>query len=231
MRFLFLPNEPGSAMNEGSRLAFETFFEDGRFSDYLVYSYLKRSEKLQNHQKALAELYETAKKFQPDVIYIQNIDAKIYPVDRAFFRRLKNLKSAPKLIFNDGDPYGLFIGRLGPTQKAICAESDMVFITGLGYMAEEFLRAGARRVRLLPDVFDVRRFGKPWEPTRKRDYDVIMIGNLGLFKRIPGLYLPGGRKRKKTARLLHRACGSRFAVFGAGDGWQGEPYCKGPCFF
>jgi len=39
--------------------------------------------------------------------------------------------------------------------------------------------------------------------------------------------MPGGAKRKKTARMLYRALGNRFAVFGAGQGWQGEPYCRG----
>jgi len=207
-------------------VAFETFRQEGIFSDYLVYSYLKQGEKHADHLAALKELFETTRDYKPDIIFIQNMDDR-YPVDRHFLQSLKSISSAPKLIFNDGDPYGIYIGRLGKTQKALCAEADLVLLTGLGYLAEAAIKAGARRVRLLPDVYDTKRFGTEWLPTVTRQYDVVMIGNSQNLWRLPGLYLPGGRKRKQTARLLYRAFGKRFAVFGTGSGWKGEPYCKG----
>ena len=33
------------------------------------------------------------------------------------------------------------------------------------------------------------------------------------------------------SRAFHAAFGERYAVFGAGQGWQGEPYCRGPIHF
>ena len=61
----------------------------------------------------------------------------------------------------------------------------------------------------------------------RRDHD----RQLDLLEASAVLYLPGGRQRKVLARAFYSAFGERYAVFGAGQGWQGEPYCRGPIPF
>jgi hypothetical protein len=58
-----------------------------------------------------------------------------------------------------------------------------------------------------------------------------MIANLPCLKRIPWLYVPGGRSRKTTAELLYQHLGDRLAVYGQGQGWENAQYCKGGVAF
>ena len=111
------------------------------------------------------------------------------------------------------------------------AESDITFLVGLGYLADAARAAGAKKVRLAPHSYDSVRFDQPWNPPRQRPLDAVMIANLHNIKRIPGLYLPGGRQRKQLGRAFHQHLGDRFAAYGGGSGWKGEAYARGPIRF
>ena len=230
MRWLCLPNEPYEGFQIGLRMAFEKLLSDGVFTAYQPYSYLVRKKDLQNHQAALDELLSTALKFAPDVIFIAH-PSNDYPMDREYLQALKNIPSQPKLVYYEEDAYGYLTKRMTPTMKAIFAECDICFISGTGYYADLARKAGAKNVRYILHSYDSVRFGKPWQPTLKRHYDAVMIANLSCLKCIPWLFMPGGRKRKLTAQAFHRLFGERFALYGAGQGWSGEPYCKGPVAF
>jgi hypothetical protein len=130
-------------------------------------------------------------------------------------------------VLYEEDPYGHIFKRMTSTISAVLAESDICFLGGTGYLAEMAHKAGAKKVRYAPHSYDSQRFGKPWEPTLSRRYDAVMIANLTCIKRIPWLFMPGGRSRKLTAQALYKQLGDRFALYGAGQGWLGEPYCKG----
>ena len=230
LRFFYVPNETRLGDQVGPRKAFELLAREGVFSAYTAYSYLVERGKVEGHRQALEDLHAAVQAFQPDVIYFQHLN-RSYPVDRAFVRALKSVASKPKFVWHDPDPYGRFIKPLDATMKAALAESDMAILVGLGYLAEHVRRAGAKRVLFAPHSYDDERFGQAWQPTRQRPFDAIMIANLTCLKRIPFLYLPGGRKRKVMSRAFHAAYGNRYAVFGAGQGWKGEPYCRGPIPF
>jgi hypothetical protein len=230
LRFFYVPNEAEEGDQVGPRKAFRLLHEQGVLSAYGAYSYLVERRRAADHTQALQRLHAAVEAFQPDVIFFQHLN-RSYPVDRAFVRRLKSVASAPKFVWHDPDPYGKLIKPLDDTMKAALAESDMAILVGLGYLAEHVRRAGARRVLFAPHSYDDERFGRHWEPTLTRPHDAIMIANLTCLKRIPFLYLPGGRNRKVMSRAFHRAYGERYAVFGAGQGWQGEPYCRGPIPF
>jgi len=230
LRFFYVPNEGAEGDQIGPRKAFRLLHEQGVFSAYTAYSYLVERKKAASHAQALERLYAAVHAFQPDVIYFQHLNGS-YPVDQAYVRRLKSVASAPRFVWHDPDPYGKFIKPLDPTMKAALAESDMAVLVGLGYLAEHVRRAGAKRVLFAPHSYDDERFGQAWQPTTSRAYDAIMIANLTCLKRVPFLFLPGGRQRKVMSRAFHRAYGERYAVFGAGQGWRGEPYCRGPIPF
>ncbi|MEC5218591.1 hypothetical protein RCH09_003565 [Actimicrobium sp. GrIS 1.19] len=230
MKLLYLPNEGAEGDQIGPRRAFERFHAEGRLSAYKAYSYLVRAQTLGNHRAALEELLSTARGFAPDVIFVQHMTDS-YPVDRIFLQQLKNLPSRPRLVLWEGDAYGTFFKPLDATLKTVMAASDMVFLVGLGYLADAARKAGATNIRFSPHSFDSERFGLPWEPSRFRPLDIVMIANLHRIKRIPGLYLPGGRQRQQLAKVLFESLGERFAVYGAGKGWDGKPYMRGPIPF
>ncbi len=226
LRLLYLPNEGAEGDQVGPRRAFERALSGGRLGAYQAYSYLVRDKVLGDHRLALEELLNTARAFAPDVIFIQHMNGT-YPADRAYLRVLKSIPSKPKLVVWEGDPYGRLIKPLDSTLKAVMAESDLTFLVGLGYLAEAVRKTGAPKVRFSHNSFDDVRFGTSWEPTRKRPLDAVMIANLHSIKRIPGLYLPGGRQRKQLANAFHNMLGNRFAVYGGGSGWRGKPYARG----
>ena len=230
LRLFYVPNEMVEGDQVGPRKAFEELHREGVFSHYLAYSYLVERHRAADHADALRRLLAAVESFQPDLLYFQHLN-RSYPVTRDFVRSLKSVASKPKFVWHDPDPYGRFIKPLDATMKAALAESDMAVLVGLGYLAEHVRRAGARRVLFAPHSYDDVRFGQPWQPTLVRAHDAVMIANLTCLKRVPFLYLPGGRQRKVLSRAFHAAYGDRYAVFGAGQGWQGEPYCRGPIDF
>ena len=227
LRLFYLPNEGVEGDQIGPRLAFERALTEGKLAAYQAYSFLARGRILADRARATRELLDAARAFGPNLIFVQHMDDS-YPVDQAFIAQLKALPGKPKLVLWEGDAYGQVFKKPDATLRAVMSQADMVFLVGLGYLAETARKAGAARVRFSHNSFDTVRFGTPWQPTRVRPLDVVMISNLHSIKRIPGLYLPGGRQRKQLAAAFHAALGDRFAVYGGGKGWQGAPYARGP---
>ncbi len=226
MRWLYVPNEQKDGDQVGPRMAFEQFYAEGLFTAYGAYSYLARAQALADHAAALREFENTVREFAPDVIFIQH-PSNGYPMDGEFLRRLKSAGGQAKLVLFEADPYGRIIKRMDQTLRAVIAASDICYLVGTGVLADMAHEAGAKHIRFAPHSYDSRRFGGQWTPTLKRSLDAVMIANLPLLKRIPGLYVPGGRKRKQTADILYRGLGERFAVYGRDLGWRGVPYCRG----
>lgn len=230
LRFFYVPNESREGDQVGPRKAFGMLHDEGIFSAYTVYSYLVERQKCASHEQALQDLHAAVVAFQPDVIYFQHLNGS-YPVDRAFLHGLKSVASKPKFVWHEADAYGRIIKPLDRTMKAALAESDMAVIVGLGDLAQRVRRAGAKRILFAPHSYDDVRFAQPWQPTMTRAHDAIMIANLTCLKRVPFLFMPGGRMRKVLSRAFYSAYGDRYAVFGAGQGWKGEAYCRGPIDF
>jgi hypothetical protein len=230
LRFFYLPNEIELGDQVGPRKAFQLLLQQGVFSALACHSFLVERGRHARHADALDALLRAAEAFAPDVIFWQHLNDS-YPVTPDFLRRLKGIASAPKLVWHDPDPYGRWVKPIEPVMKVALAHCDLAIVKGTGYLMAEMRRAGSRRVVFAPESVDDERFGQPWVPTRQRAFDAVMVANLTCLKRIPFLFMPGGRQRKATARLFHRAYGARFAVFGAGQGWRGEPYCRGPVAF
>lgn len=226
MRWLYLPNEGVEGDQIGPRMAFEKLHEEGIFSAYQAYSYLVERKRASTLKDAQDALLEAARAFAPDVIFAQHIN-HAYPVDRAYMRRLKTLPSRPRLVIHEGDPYNRWRKPIGASMAATFAEADIVVLVGLGSLADLALAAGARRIRFIPHSYDRRRFGVPWTPTPTRKFDAVMIANCVNYRRIPGVYLPGGRQRIQCADALYRVLGERLAVYGIGRGWAGKPYARG----
>ncbi len=230
LRFFYVPNEVSEGDQFGPRKAFELLHAQGVLSAYTAYSYLVERTRAPSHARALQDLHAAVEAFQPDVVYFQHLNGS-YPVDSAYIRRLKSVASRPRFVWHEADAYGRFVKPFDATMKAVLSETDLAVVVGLGYLSDIVRRAGAKRVLHAPHSYDDVRFGQPWDAPPVRAYDAVMIANLTCLKRIPFLYMPGGRNRKLLSRRFHAAYGDRYAVFGAGQGWKGEPYCRGPIPF
>jgi hypothetical protein len=230
MRWFYVPNEGVEGDQIGPRMAFEKLHREGVLSAYTAYSYFVRQKAIDSHQDALNELLEAAHAFGPDVVFIQHPSNR-YPMDRNYLAQLKSIPSKPKLVLFEADPYGRFVKRMDATLRAVIAETDICYLVGVGELAEFAKNAGAKTIRFAPHSYDIQRFGGVWTPTRERELDAVMIANLPLLKGIPGLYVPGGRSRKRIAEALYKYLGDRFAVYGGDKGWVGAPYCRGKIDF
>ena len=230
LRFFYAPNEAIEGDQVGPRKAFALLHREGVFSSYMAYSYLVEQARARDQAQALERLLAAIEAFQPDVIYFQHLNGS-YPLDTAYIQRLKAVASRPLFVWHDPDPYGRFVKPIDPVMKAALAATDVAVVKGLGYFSAAVRKAGARRVLFAPESFDDERFARHATLPSERALDAVMIANLTCLKRVPFLFMPGGRDRKRMARLLHGAFGGRFAVYGAGQGWQGAPYCRGPIAF
>jgi hypothetical protein len=211
-------------------MAFEKLHLEGHFAAYQAYSYLVRQQVLQNHAAALNEMLTAIRDFAADVVFIQHPNNG-YSLDVHYLQQIKQLPSRPKLVLYEEDPYGHWVKRIDETLKAVLAASDMCFLGGTGYLLELARKAGAKHIRYAPHSYDKQRFGTPWQPTHTRKFDAVMIANLPCLKRIPWLYVPGGRSRKRMADALYKQFGQRFAVYGGDLGWENVPYCHGKIAF
>ncbi len=229
LRFLYLPNENEPGDQVGPRMAFEKLHQQGVLSAYEVFSYLWEDRQSRDHAKTLSKLLEITEAFRPDVIFWQHLVAS-FSVDRSFLLKLKEFPFRPKLVYHEGDAYDRIIKRIPSPAQTILSVADLVFLVGLGDLASMVRKfcANPNAIVYTPHSYDAKRFGQPWTPTFERRYDVIMIANRGQT-RIPGVYLPGGKKRQKLAFEMSKIFGERFAVFGSG--WKGFAFLKGPVPF
>jgi len=214
MRLLFLPNElDGDPLSGqvGPRAAFAELASQGTITALEIYSFLVRLKQKGAHG-ALQELLELVVAFEPDVLFWQHVGG--FPVDASYLAELRRRAPSMLLAYHEGDAIGRWRKRPPPETRALIAAADLVFAVGLGRQADVMHGYGAREVLHLPHSYDMR-FGTDWTPTRTREFDAVMIANLWRG-RLPGTYLPGGRKRLALGRRLSVRLGPRFGIFGRG---------------
>lgn len=221
-KLLYLPNESVRGDQYGPRSAFEDMVKQGRLSSCLVFSYLCEAKENGSSEKTLERLYETVCQYRPDIIFWQHVGK--FPVTHEFMERLRAVDSHPTIVYHEGDVFGKWAKRPTSAMKILATAADVVFLVGLGELAELFVKCGAKKILYAPHSVDSGNFGKPWEPPLSREFDVVMIGNR-LTSRIPFLRIPGAREREKLALRLYDLRGVRFAVFGRG--WEEFPFSRG----
>jgi hypothetical protein len=216
---LYLPNEVVEGDQVGPRDAFEGMLRDGVLSRYEAFSYLVEAQR-HGAEQALVQLLDRVRAHPPQVLLWQHVSN--FPVDTQWLRRLREAAPNMHLLYHEADAYGRWVKRLPRGTRQMMAAADTVALVGRGELAKLARSAGARRVLYSPHSADTRRFGQPWEPTRQRDFDVIMIGNC-IRSRLPWGRMPGAASRVAMVRALGRRFGQRFAVYGAGwDGFIGN---------
>jgi hypothetical protein len=225
-RLLYLPNELEDREQFGPRSVFENMLSSGELSAYQAYSFLIEQKQRGSTEGALDGLLKISEQFQPDIILWQHPGN--FPIPLGFGTRLKNIASHPVLVYDERDVYGGNRKPFTPSMRTLSIEADILFLVGLGRYADLFRHAGATRIFYSPHCIDTLRFGHPWDPLTKRQFDVVMIGNIFRPTRMkPGL--PGWKNRLQLAERLSELMGDRFALYGRG--WDGLSSARGKLEF
>lgn len=169
--------------------------------------------------------------FRPDLVFFQFFHCLSEPGVWDCCRRLKESTNKPLIFASIGDPFytGLckYLARPIPRiTLELARESDAVFSTSMGNIADELVKNGARNITFLPHAFCPQHF-PDWEKVYdgEMEYDITMLGSRGrLVSRRPWVSVCNTWKRRSVVSCLSSRFGERFSVFGGG--WEG-PSAKG----
>jgi len=216
-KLLHLPNDPHldnpATRQSGPRDAFERLQSEGILSSYETILFLAEYRQSRDAKGIQRTILDSVAKMQPDIIYWHHISE--FPVDQVFMDRLREVSERSLLVYHEGDPFGRFRHPISSQMRVILSNADLVFSVGLGFLAEVLRKGGAKDLRHLPHVYDARRFGHGWDYTHNRAYKVSMIAS-NWPGRMPGMYMPGGRKRAALAKKMTDVFGTDFALYGRG---------------
>jgi len=224
LRLLYLPNENREGDQSGVRSAFHCLTLQGALE--AVHSVaLDAVAASTSAATALHLMLEQAAEFQPHAILWQHVSS--FPISEAVVSELLSLKSSPVLAYHEADAWGRWCKPITPAMRILTRRADVVFLSGLGYLSSEFMRAGARRIVWSPSAADTERFEfeVPMNNNGFREFDVVMIANR-VTSRIPMHRMPGAASRERLVRRLTYEFGDRFRVYG--EGWSKYTSAGGP---
>lgn len=214
---------------EGCQIGIEDGFQSLKDSGMIsnVYNfYLKAHIDKKGLSDTLSTVYEMAKTLAVEVVIVYHLSNCHIPKD--FFLKLKNLPSKPTLVYDEHDGYERFRKPFSQPMKTAISEAHIISLCGLGSIVKMIEKKHRPKVVYTPHHTTIQRFDLGWQPTLKRKYDVLLIGNK-LTSRIPFKRLSGAKIRKDLVRQLGECFGDRFAVYG--NGWEGFIGNKGPLDF
>jgi hypothetical protein len=224
MRLLYLPNEVREGDQSGVRGALRSLAQGGVL-DAVQTVALEALAARTSAATAMSHMLEKAVEFQPQAVLWQHISS--FPIDDRVLNGLLSLDSRPILGYHEGDPWGRWYKPLTSSMQLLTRHADVVFLSGLGSLSHEFLRAGARRIVWSPSAGDTDRFelDVPADANGARELDIVMIGNRGT-SRIPMHRMPGAATRERLVSRLTSEFGDRFRVYG--EGWDKYTSAGGP---
>jgi len=211
-RILYLPNEPGDAIQGGPRFALGGLLDAGLIEDVRIVSLLKRVQVSADGPAERARLLQIVRDFKPTVVLLDN--PKFTGLGSRDIRAWRSVSDFA-FIHTDMDANHWFYQPLQREARALARHTDLVFAPGSGEMIRNFRRWGARDVRWRPQTYDPNTHGRLDITGDTVTRDVVMIGSffgrrrLARLRRVPGLI---GRARL-VAELEHEF-GTQFALFG-----------------
>ncbi len=172
------------------------------------------------------EAYAAARKMDAEAVFLQFFHGAI-PDPAGGIERLKSLPSKPMVFTSLGDPFGRWTKRVPRSYRVASKFADVNFLTGMGYLARQLARQGARNLVLMPNGCCQVRFSAMLDQTTySPDFDVVFVGTR-MFPRNPlGHFFWTAQRRKEFVALVTKRYGCRFGLFG--HGWTGNPSWQGP---
>ena len=103
----------------------------------------------------------------------------------------------------------------------------MSFLTGMGYVASQLARQGARNLVLMPHGSCQVRFSAMFDQTKySPEFDVVFIGSRMSVRNPFSHFFRTARKRREFVALVTKRYGRKFGLFG--NGWTCNPSWQGP---
>ena len=172
----------------------------------------------QEWQQFWEDLCQRVSSEQIDWVLFHHFHDRSIPVGDAIIR-LRNKHPHLRIATSLGDPFCRFVHRVPCSFVQVARQSDIVFLTGFGYLSEQLARAGVRNMVLMPLGYCQDRFGKsePNRSTKQRD-GIVFIGNRRLGCNPTHELFWNGLKRIRLVEKMDQRYGSRFHLYGAG--WE-----------
>ena len=214
----------------GYYCGFERMMSEGRLQAHVGLGYLGEAKRL-GWDGFWEHACRTAEQMEADAVFLQFFHADM-PDPRPGITRMKNLPTRPLVFSSLGDPFGKWTSRIPRSSKVASALSDVTFLTGMGYIADQMAAAGGNNLVLMPLGCCQVRFASPPPPlSAQPEFDLAFVGNRMNSRNPANHFFWVARKRAQFVAALTKRYGRRFALFGKGwegnQSWQGTiPYAR-----
>jgi len=133
-------------------------------------------------------MIEIANEFLPELIVFFHISK--FPVNDRFVLQLKNIRSKPVIVYDEGDMYGGWSKPATASMKVMFRLADVISIRGLGHWYET-VKKYSNNIVYTPHSNSLLRWTRNIVPVELKCDKLIFIGNrvqsrLGNLRRLPG---------------------------------------------
>lgn len=171
------------------------------------------------------ELCERVGAERIDWVLLHQFHDRGIPLDGAI-ERLRRTHPHVRIATSLGDPFCRFVHRVPSSFVHAARMSDVVFLTGFGYLADQLARTGVRNMVLMPLGYCDSRFGKTEPIGAEVNHDgIVFVGNRRLGRNPTHELFWNGLKRIRLVKMLDRRYGKRFHLYGTG--WGNLPSARG----
>jgi len=214
MKVLLLLNGP-EGWQTGIEDGFSYLQSIGEISD-LHWLYLHHYCSQMGVDNGLEHALSLAGDFSPDIIVVFHVGS--LPVSSDFIFNIKNIRSNPVLIYDEGDMYGSWAKPITKSMKTVIRLADVVSIRGLGKFYNEILLLN-KNVIYTPHHADIARFDNEPYILENRKNKIVLIGNKSKPKYLSWMRrLPGARSREVFVKRMGKEFPEDFLLYGAGWG-------------
>lgn len=215
MKLLVLLNEKPVGAHDDVHRSLDYLKTKGVISDYIIYSFSAEIATGKSEQNVLKEIEEISGNFQPQLMLWMHTSKM--KVKRNIINNIKTLNSKPTLGYWDGDLYQSPFRPVPSELLRLTSACDVVFLQGFGEMSSKIKKSGCNDIRFVPGFGDPVKF-YPSKKNKKKEYDVVLIGNYIRSRNPFRPSMKGAKFRNIVAENLTKEYGSRFALYG--NGWK-----------
>lgn len=205
--------------------SFERMFQEGIFSDIQKFYYMDFFGK-HGEEATKQKIKDLSLSFLPDFIFLFHV-AK-FPIDREFINSIKQIKSKPKLIYDEGDIYGGWAKPITKSMKVVMRNADFVSIRGKGSWLKRIQKYNSNII-YTPHCASLSHLFQDNQLLKTRNRKFVFIGN-SVKSRIGNIRrLSGAKEREQFVREMSLLFPHEMEVFGRG--WEKLKTNKGATEF
>jgi hypothetical protein len=205
---------------------FQFIFNSGNIAK-LEWFYFEDFAKKNGSLASREKMFEIANKFQPCLIVFFHLGST--EINKEFIVGLKNLRSAPILVYDEGDMYGTWAKPITKSMKTIIKMADLISIRGLGGFYEKIKKLNSNII-YTPHHNDIARLETNKNDIYPRNKQLVFVGNKVKPRFFSSIRrLPGAARREKFVKKIGNTFKNKFNLFG--NGWAGFYGNQGPIDF